>query len=144
MAEQHDESQAKSAAEPASQGPGEGAAPAAASHPAAGEAGARPAESPPPAAASPGRFRRWSAGRPLQFVVVGLLAGLAGGLVGGGVVAAFGDDGHRHGRYVRIERGGPWGGDRFRPRYWGPPPGGQWGPPPVEPGNPAPSPQATG
>jgi hypothetical protein len=161
MAEQHDEFQARSAAEPASHEPGEGAGPAAGSHPPAGEAGARPAESPPPAAhaaggnvppspgaAPPGRFRRWSASRPLQFVAAGLLAGLVGGLVGGGVVAAFSDDGHGHGRYVRIERGGPWGGNQFRPRYWGPPPGGQWAPP-VQPGmpaqpNPAPSPKTSG
>jgi hypothetical protein len=76
-----------------------------------------------PAPAQPGRFRRWSANAGVRMGAVAVVAGLVGGLVGGGIVAAFDDDGHDHGPVVfqrKMMRGGP----NFRaPRNWGQQPG---------------------
>lgn len=66
---------------------------------------------------SPSRFRRWSANASVRTGTVAVVAGLVGGLVGGGVVAAFSDDGHV--RPVRFEREMPRGGPGFRmPPYY--------------------------
>jgi hypothetical protein len=84
--------------------------------------------------------------------VVAIVAGLIGGLVGGGVVAAFSDDGHDRPGPARFERGVPPG---FR-GYYGRRPNGRWAPPnrrnmpwPGRPGAsgrpaPEPSPKTTG
>jgi hypothetical protein len=55
------------------------------------------------------------------------VAGLVGGLVGGGIVAAFSDDGgHERSGPVRFERQMPGGAPGFRgPRYWGELPNGR-------------------
>lgn len=82
----------------------------------------RPAEEPPvghPGGAAPprteyldtepprgGRFRRWARSSPAQFVAVGLLAGLVGGLAGGGIVAAVDGRGGRA-QLIRVRDGGP-------------------------------------
>lgn len=89
-------------------GPGDtpaaaGEAPPAAGQPAAQHEGAPPPPPPPPggtatyaapAPAGPGRFRRWSANAGVRMGTVAVVAGLVGGLVGGGIVAAFSDHGH--------------------------------------------------
>jgi hypothetical protein len=76
-----------------------------------------------------------------------IVAGLVGGLVGGGIVAAFSGDGHDRAVPVRFERGAP----GFRaPRYWEQPnrvPQFRRGiPQPAQPAPPtsAPAPQPTG
>ena len=129
-------------AAPAPRGPGEtpaaetpaGAAPAAEAPPAAGpppaahsHEGAPPPPPPPggtapyatPAPAGPGRFRRWSANAGVRMGALAIVAGLVGGLVGGGIVAAFNGDGHDHEGPVLFQRemrGAP----GFRaPGYWG-------------------------
>jgi hypothetical protein len=104
------------------------------------------ADVPPPR--GPGRVRRWSASPPARMGAITLVAGLIGGLVGGGIVAAFSDNGGGHGvRPTRVERMIPYGGPGFGPRYWGPPPGDGWGYP-KRPGMPTappmPSPKTTG
>jgi hypothetical protein len=49
-----------------------------------------------------------------------IVAGLVGGLVGGGIVAAFNDDGHDRKGPVFFQRGMQRGGPGFRvPRYQG-------------------------
>jgi hypothetical protein len=69
----------------------------------------------------PSRFRRWSANASVRTGAVALVAGLVGGLAGGGIVAAFSGDDHDHVRPVRVERGMPRGGPGFHgPRHWGP------------------------
>ncbi|GAB2862590.1 hypothetical protein GCM10027176_75620 [Actinoallomurus bryophytorum] len=71
------------------------------------------------APAQPGRFRRWSAHAGVRMGAVAVVAGLVGGLVGGGIVAAFSDGGHDHSGpavFQRQMRGAP----GFRaPGYWG-------------------------
>jgi hypothetical protein len=77
----------------------------------------------------PSRWRRWSSNGTVRAGGLTLVAGLVGGLVGGGIVAAFDDD---HGD----ERSGPVRFDRsmhgvpgFRaPHGWAPPDGGGFGP----------------
>lgn len=108
---------------------------------------APPADGPPAPARErgPSRFRRWSANASARTGAVALVAGLVGGLAGGGVVAAFSDDGHDQGQKVRFERGMPRGFPEFRgPRHWAPRgPGNapyQQPPQPV----PTPSPRTTG
>jgi hypothetical protein len=164
MAE-HDEHPPAGGAVPASRGSGEAEPPAAEADPAT-----RPAasESPPPHAetldqgAPPrgggwsGRARRWSGSGAVRLGAVAIAAGLVGGLVGGGIVAAFSDDdGPDRAVPMRFERhmqrGGPgWGG----PRYWGGQPPYGWMDPrgvpqpgrpgvPVQPA-PVPSPTASG
>jgi hypothetical protein len=93
-----------------------------------------------------GRFRRWSADGTVRMGAVTLIAGLVGGLVGGGIVAAFSDDGHDRAVPARFERGvqrdGPPG--FYGPRYRGQPPNGRWMPnrvpQPNPPATPAPTP----
>ena len=106
----------------------------------------------PPAYAGerpPSRWRRWSANAGVRMEAVAIVAGLIGGLVGGGIVAAFDDDGGDHVMPMRVERGVPYGGPGFRgPRYWMPyggPPGRQ-NPPNRQPAQPVPtpSPKTTG
>ena len=79
------------------------------------------------------------------------MAGLVGGLVGGGIVAAFSDDGgHDRSGPVRFQRQVPGGAPGFRgPRYWGQVPNGRGFQnrrlPQQQPTAPAaPTPQATG
>lgn len=96
----------------------------------------------------PSRFRRWSANASVRMGAVAIVAGLVGGLVGGGIVAAFSDDGHDRVQPMRFERGMPRGGPGFRvPPYYGGP-YGRWMPrqqgQPAIPPTPAPSPKATG
>lgn len=98
-----------------------------------------------------GRVRRWARNGSVRMGAVTLVAGLVGGLVGGGIVAAFSDDGHDGGGPVRFDRRLPRGGPEFGRRYWGPPGGGFQGrrfpqqPPPQQPPpTPVPSPKATG
>ncbi|WP_329239313.1 hypothetical protein OG417_37410 [Actinoallomurus sp. NBC_01490] len=103
---------------------------------------------PPP---GPGRWRRWSSNGSVRAGALTLVAGLVGGLVGGGIVAAFDDD-HGHDRSVQV-RFGPGGimgrGYGHAPRDWAPPNG--WGPnrrvpQPGQPATPAPvpSPKSSG
>jgi hypothetical protein len=146
--------------------PAEGARPSAET-PAAAEPATRPAasEGPPPPAetitrgssARGDRFRRWSRNGAVRLGATAIVAGLIGGLVGGGIVAAFSDDGghDRYGGPVMFQRNMPGGPPGFRaPRYWGQPPYGRSGPngrrlpqqqptPPAQP-TPVPSPKATG
>jgi hypothetical protein len=104
----------------------------------------------PAPARPPSRFRHWSANASVRMGAVAVVAGLIGGLVGGGIVAAFSDDGHDRVKPMRFERGGPRGGPGFRvpPYYWGP--YGRMVPPrqvqPTTPPTtaPTPSPKATG
>jgi hypothetical protein len=90
------------------------------------------------APAGGGRFRRWSANGTVRMGAVTLIAGLVGGLVGGGIVAAFSDDGHDRAVPVRLERPAPWGGFTG-PRYRGQPPNGRR----IMPDQPAPIPPGT-
>jgi hypothetical protein len=121
--------------------PAEGAVPA--SHEASEPPpAARPAasEGPPPRAetldygAPPrdSRFRRWSAHGSVRVGAVAIVAGLVGGLVGGGIVAAFSDGGgHDRSGPVRFKREMPGGAPGFRgPRYWGQLPNGRGFPDP--------------
>jgi hypothetical protein len=74
----------------------------------------------PPAPAPPGRFSRWSANAGVRMGAVAIVAGLVGGLVGGGIVAAFNGDGHDHAVPVRFAPGMQRGGPGFgAPGYWG-------------------------
>jgi hypothetical protein len=131
--------------------------PAAAAHPHEGAtpppAGTTPYATAAPAPAAPGRFRRWSANAGLRMGAVAVVAGLVGGLVGGGIVAAFSDDGHDRSGPVRLMPGMQRGGPNFRvPRYYGQQPNrmpqfrrgvpqpGQ----PATPAPPAPSPKSSG
>jgi hypothetical protein len=108
------------------------------------EYGAAPRES---------RFRRWSGNGAVRAGALAIVAGLVGGLVGGGIVAAFdGGDGHddRSGP-VRIQRQLPGGAPGFRgPRYWGQQgPNGRGFPnrripQPATPATPTPSPKTSG
>lgn len=103
---------------------------------------------PPPS--GPSRWRRWSSNGSVRAGALTLVAGLIGGLVGGGIVAAFNHD-HGPDRLVQVRRFGP--GEMGRgfgqgPRDWAPPNGG-WGqnrrvPQPNQPGAPVPSPKSSG
>jgi hypothetical protein len=125
------------------------AAPHATPPPAEGDViGTAPPAGGPPAPAGPSRFRRWSGNASVRTGAVALVAGLVGGLAGGGIVAAFSDDGHDHAQPVRFERGMPPGFPEFRgPRYWAPrgPGNAPYPRPPQAPQQaPTPSPRATG
>jgi hypothetical protein len=76
----------------------------------------------------PGRMRRWATSGAGQIGIAALVAGVIGGLIGGGIVAAFTHDDHDGPRQVRIERAVPFGGNGpgMRQRYWGRPPGNGW------------------
>lgn len=137
--------------------PVEGAVPASheASEPPPADPAPRPAasEGPPPHAetlnygAPPrdSRYRRWAANGSVRVGAVAIVAGLVGGLVGGGIVAAFSDGGgHDRSGPVRFQREMPGGGPGFRgPRYWGQFPNGRGFPDrglpqPTTPGTPTP------
>jgi hypothetical protein len=97
----------------------------------------------------PSRYRRWSANAGVRMGAVAIVAGLVGGLVGGGIVAAFSGDGHDRVQPVRFERGMPRGGPGFGgPRYLIP--RGQWQrrdrpqTPPTPPAPVTPSPRVSG
>ncbi|MFB9833517.1 hypothetical protein [Actinoallomurus acaciae] len=104
------------------------------------------AEGPPN---GPSRWRRWSSNGSVRAGALTLVAGLIGGLVGGGIVAAFNHD-HGPDRPSQVRRFGPGEmGRGFGPgmRGWAPPNGG-WGqnhrmPQPNQPGTPAPAPSPT-
>jgi hypothetical protein len=95
--------------------------------------------------AGPGRARRWSGSGTVRMAAVTLAAGLVGGLVGGGIVAAFDhDDGPDRTVHMRFQPGmrGDVGPGFRGPRYWGRPPDGGWFVP-KGPGAPAPTAPAT-
>jgi hypothetical protein len=151
-------------ATPASHGPGDPPAPeppagpgdrsAVHAHEGAIPQGETLDQGPPRTGRWSGRVRRWSGNGSVRMGAVTLVAGLIGGLVGGGIVAAFNGGGHDERTVpVRVERGMP-GGPGFRgPRYYyEQPPYGWMGPNrpvyprPAVPPTPAPtpSPKSTG
>ena len=126
------ENEERPAENTAPRGPGDTPAAAGEAPPAAGQPAAHPHEGAPPpppggtapsatpAPAEPGRFRRWSANAGVRMGAVAIVAGLVGGLVGGGIVAAFSDDGHDHTGPVFFQRGMQRGAPGFLvPRYRG-------------------------